>query len=428
MLRTGRRVGQGELRSGRAMKYFSSSPDPRRLSDCIHVANDDEDFMQMNWRTLAAPIWNNPRIWRRGSAIAACFFALACGSSSSTSTDTRTNWLASCSDDCGGGLTCLCGVCTETCGQDEACSDLGSGAVCVEAPAGCGQSKNLCAREDFDFPPNTDASASSAGDTSTSTFSESATSTAGETATTSVDEPSSNEDTTVSSSSGDSTVSTVTSTATSDVLETGGDAGADPCDIPGRQYTSRDPDACTVEPECGIIAEGFGNVAFSDECGCGCEPYVPPERTDTLLEGQCAEAPSSGFPVDATVLAESEVSAIPCETAVSAIVRSAAQLEQWATATGCDALVDTAAAVDFSTQALIIVGTSERPAASVTYVVQTLDGVIHVGIDTRAYCLGVPPTDGFALLTVPTSPSAAVIANVETCYETCDFDGGLPPP
>ena len=389
--------------------------------------------MQTNWRTLAAPIWNNPGIWQRGSAIAACLFALACGSSSSTSTDTRTNWLASCSDDCGAGLTCLCGVCTETCARDGACSEFGSDAVCVEAPAGCGQSNNLCAREDFEFPANADASASiasSTGETITPTSASGETLVSGETTATSLEDSSSVVDSTVGTASGDSTVSTDTTgpVSTSDGLESMGDAGTDPCDIVGRQYTSRDPDECTVEPACGIVAEGIGNVPFSDECGCGCEPYVPPERTDTLLEGQCATAPSSGFPVDATVLAESEVSAIYCETSVSAIVRSTAELEQWAGTTGCDTLAGTAAAVDFSTEALIIVGTNERPAASVAYVEQTIDGVFHIGIDTRAYCLGVPPTDGFALLTVPASPSAAVIASIETCYESCDFDGGLPPP
>jgi hypothetical protein len=213
---------------------------------------------------------------------------------------------------------------------------------------------------------------------------------------------------------------------TSDVTDAA-DAGTDPCDIPGREYLSRDPLDCVIEPSCGIVAEGIGNVPFSDACGCGCEPYVPPERTDTLLEGECATA-SSGFEVDARIMAESEVSAIGCDNVVSALLRSAADVDEWAANTGCQSLAGITSIVEFSSEALIIVGTPDHPAANVEYVSQTIDGVFHVGVYAQAYCSGAAPSDGFVVLTVPASPSSAVIARVETCYGTCDFDGGLPPP
>jgi hypothetical protein len=379
--------------------------------------------MQMTWRTLLAPIGNNTRNWQRGSAIAACLLAFACGSSSSSSTDTRTNWLVTCSDDCDGGLACLCGVCTKVCTSDTKCGEFGEDAVCTATPSSCGQGPEVCAREDFTFPAEFDAAASG----SASTMTVSGTFTASDATSSAVD---STNDELTSSGSASTEVSTATdSTSAGDTSDVTGDAdaGADPCDIPGREYLSRDPLECDVEPSCGIVAEGIGNVPFSDACGCGCEPYVPPERTDTLLEAECATA-SSGFAVDARIVVESEISAIACDNVISALLRSQAAVDEWAANTGCQSLAGTTASIDFSSEAVIIVGTADRPLTNVEYVSQTIDGVFHVGVNAEAYCSGAAPTDGYVVLTVPASPSSAVIARVETCYGTCDFDGGLPPP
>ncbi len=57
-------------------------------------------------------------------------------------TSSQTHWLKSCdsSDDCEGGLSCECGVCTQSCDDDDRCSALGEGAVCAatEGVAACG--------------------------------------------------------------------------------------------------------------------------------------------------------------------------------------------------------------------------------------------------------------------------------------------------
>src|SRR5262245_10715321 len=49
-------------------------------------------------------------------------------------TDSQTNWLRNCQIDaeCGAGLSCICGVCTASCGEDAACGEL-PGAACVGA-------------------------------------------------------------------------------------------------------------------------------------------------------------------------------------------------------------------------------------------------------------------------------------------------------
>ncbi len=75
----------------------------------------------------------------------------ACGT---PATDSKTNWLVSCSidDDCDDGtLQCLCGICTSTCDSDDDCQQ--GNAICVDATeasfqvqcGGTGQS--FCARE-----------------------------------------------------------------------------------------------------------------------------------------------------------------------------------------------------------------------------------------------------------------------------------------
>src|SRR5437867_11551478 len=63
-----------------------------------------------------------------------------CATRESRGTDSNTNWLKQCTrDDQCGGLTCLCGQCSRTCGANADCASLG-GSVCrpnVEHPSAC---------------------------------------------------------------------------------------------------------------------------------------------------------------------------------------------------------------------------------------------------------------------------------------------------
>lgn len=62
--------------------------------------------------------------------------AYACGGKSTQAGGSNTNWFATCdsSAECGGGLTCWCGLCTKTCTDD--CS-ASAGATCSAPPASC---------------------------------------------------------------------------------------------------------------------------------------------------------------------------------------------------------------------------------------------------------------------------------------------------
>ncbi len=60
------------------------------------------------------------------------FVASACGRTSSPGSG-ETHFLIRCeSGGCGGGLECLCGVCSKPCSNDRACSSLGESVTCVE--------------------------------------------------------------------------------------------------------------------------------------------------------------------------------------------------------------------------------------------------------------------------------------------------------
>jgi hypothetical protein len=62
-------------------------------------------------------------------------FAAACAQTTELDPDGQTHWMTHCDedDDCGG-LSCICGACTETCESDDACSVQGEGrAVCAVA-------------------------------------------------------------------------------------------------------------------------------------------------------------------------------------------------------------------------------------------------------------------------------------------------------
>ncbi len=76
--------------------------------------------------------------------------AAGCGSQSAAGpegsgdgTDSSTHWLEGCSkdSDCGGGLSCQCGVCTEVCASAKGCQEVRDGALCV--PVSCGGAKEF---------------------------------------------------------------------------------------------------------------------------------------------------------------------------------------------------------------------------------------------------------------------------------------------
>lgn len=73
-------------------------------------------------------------------------FLIGCGGrTEGYATDTKTNWLARCSDtdDCDDGLECLCGVCTLSCEEQDACEPFGKDAACRHAE--CAPSGGVCA-------------------------------------------------------------------------------------------------------------------------------------------------------------------------------------------------------------------------------------------------------------------------------------------
>ena len=59
------------------------------------------------------------------------FVVAACGGASGFGNNSETHFLGYCDDDeCGDGLSCVCGVCTVTCDPAASCSELNVGAVC----------------------------------------------------------------------------------------------------------------------------------------------------------------------------------------------------------------------------------------------------------------------------------------------------------
>lgn len=381
-------------------------------------------------RKLGAPIRNNLGLLRR-AALLLLVLPSACGETS-VSTDTRTNWLTSCSedDDCSAGLSCLCGVCTQACSSSSACRDLSSDAVCVAAP-GCSEAGPVCAREDSFMDVTADASTSGLATTGaeSSNTATSDSSTSSITSTTVTSEGSSTGVDT-STSGGDMDASQPEETTTDVTTSSGDQTDASICDNPEREYQSRNPMECESlpAPDCGIVAEGFGRVAFSDECGCGCEPFVPPERSDSLTAGYCNPNPSSGSFANFTVLAESVEGQSLCFDVPSALLRSADDVTEWTNASGCGDIAPLVADVNFAEQSVIVVGTPDRPQASVSYVTQTIDGAVHVGVDVEPYCGGARPPSGFVLVVANVTPGSALQVVTETCDEEQCPDAGLPVP
>ncbi len=59
--------------------------------------------------------------------------------------DSETHFLRRCADECGDGLSCICGICTQACDDDLACSSLAPGAACLESPGdSCAEARPIC--------------------------------------------------------------------------------------------------------------------------------------------------------------------------------------------------------------------------------------------------------------------------------------------
>ena len=59
-----------------------------------------------------------------------------CGARSLVETEGETHWLTTCADgeSCGGGQTCICGVCTQTCEESRDCRAVSRRGACVAIP------------------------------------------------------------------------------------------------------------------------------------------------------------------------------------------------------------------------------------------------------------------------------------------------------
>src|SRR5690606_20419859 len=107
---------------------FSTRVRQREVNRCVHRAST-APLAGSTHRTLAF-------------ALLGVFALGGCEASNRIETGGETHFLKSCSpveDDCGGGLSCVCGICTVTCDDDAMCSQF-PGATCVAESAGrCGQ-------------------------------------------------------------------------------------------------------------------------------------------------------------------------------------------------------------------------------------------------------------------------------------------------
>lgn len=110
--------------------------------------------------------------WLSVGAVLTVLGSVQCGNTEDTS-GTETHWLAMCSVDADcAGLSCLCGVCTEDCADDDACQEFADTAVCAAASATefageCGTEPKLCVRPSDVTPGSGGGSASSSSGGST---------------------------------------------------------------------------------------------------------------------------------------------------------------------------------------------------------------------------------------------------------------------
>lgn len=87
-----------------------------------------------------------PRL-RTGWFVGALLFSLvaSCGQVDSLGGNGETHFLSSCTQTCGEGLSCICGVCTIACDSPAACTVPGS--TCLESPVSCTEAKRTCDAE-----------------------------------------------------------------------------------------------------------------------------------------------------------------------------------------------------------------------------------------------------------------------------------------
>jgi len=69
------------------------------------------------------------------------------GKTTTTVMGSQTHFLRNCSEDCGDGLECLCGVCTRRCELGADCSDLALAAQCAPAQGSCASEVVSCTLE-----------------------------------------------------------------------------------------------------------------------------------------------------------------------------------------------------------------------------------------------------------------------------------------
>jgi hypothetical protein len=66
-------------------------------------------------------------------------------------TDSTTHWLERCKSDADcGGLSCLCGTCSASCVDDDACSRFGSAARCAQPATRCSSVTAMCVNDRID--------------------------------------------------------------------------------------------------------------------------------------------------------------------------------------------------------------------------------------------------------------------------------------
>ena len=99
--------------------------------------------------TERRPCWGLLRVGVAASLVGMALGAGCGGKAGTTATDTNTNWLQDCDRDadCGSALSCLCGICTVTCGSTRECKAVGGHGVCNTSSA-CAKAPAVCEDED----------------------------------------------------------------------------------------------------------------------------------------------------------------------------------------------------------------------------------------------------------------------------------------
>lgn len=93
------------------------------------------------------PTRHATRRLRGGWLVGALLFSLvaSCGKTDPAGGNGETHFLSSCTESCGEGLACLCGVCTIACESESACTVPGS--TCLDSPLSCTEAERTCDAE-----------------------------------------------------------------------------------------------------------------------------------------------------------------------------------------------------------------------------------------------------------------------------------------